>query len=203
MESPEFTLNIDDDIANVPCEEVSCDLMKERLKTFKSDKSFSVVNFNIRSCRKNFPLFLAFLNQLLFSFSVICLTESWLSQDTDFDFNIDGYNQVNSYRNSRGGGIKVFYRDNYFIKILNDLTYVNNLMEVITFWLIDGSQRFLFSCIYRPPSSNANDFNASFSQYLSNLPLNSRIFILGDININLLNPYNHNYVNEYISILLS
>ena len=64
------------------------------------DKSFSIISYNIRSCRKNFSLFLTMLTGLIFKFTIIALYETWLSKEIDHGYNIPGYKQLNNYRNN-------------------------------------------------------------------------------------------------------
>ena len=42
-----------------------------------SSDQFSVLHLNIRSIKKNFENFKLFLNSINFTFSVICLSETW------------------------------------------------------------------------------------------------------------------------------
>ena len=50
--------------------------VKEKLENFQQ-KSFSVLHLNIRSMSKNFESFREFLDSLCFTFSAICLSETW------------------------------------------------------------------------------------------------------------------------------
>ena len=204
MESPDLNLDLDDasNFISVPCEEVNQDDLKNKLNQF-SDTSFSMINFNIRSCRKNFSLFLVFLSQLLFNFSLIVLTESWLTKSIDYEFNIPNYETINLYRNSHGGGIKVYYSSKFAVEILDNFTFISDIMEVLAFWLLGSTFKYLIVCIYRPPSANPRVFNDNFNEYLSNLPQNSNTFILGDLNLNLFNPIKLAYIDSFISDMLS
>ena len=202
MASPELNLNTDDDLDDVDCKEVTTEVFKKKLKKYSND-AFSVINFNIRSCRKNFPLFLAFLGQLVYSFSLIVLTETWLIKDIDLGFDLKNYKQLNLYRSSHGGGIKALYRDDFKTELLENFTYINNVMEVLTFWLIKGNIKLLICCIYKPPNTNPNLFNEILHEFLSNLPRSAEIILLGDLNVNLYNPMSLPYINLFISNMLS
>ena len=201
MDVPRLDLNLEENDPNIPCDFVGQNNFKDRLLDYRDNFSFSLLNFNVRSCRKNFPLLLAYLTQLVFNFSLIVLTESWLTIDIDHGFDIPQYNQLNIYRNSHGGGIKVYYHHTFDTQIIDALTYVSDMMEVLTFWLIGGSFKYLICCLYRPPSVNPLHFNDAFENYLSLLPENSKIF--HDMNINLFNPQNFNYVDVFITDLIS
>ena len=74
----------------------------------------------------------------MFNFSIIVLYESWLSDSTDYGFDIDNYNQINLYRNNLGGGIKIFYDKMLNANILNEFTHVLSFIEILTF-IIKGN----------------------------------------------------------------
>ena len=200
---PELDLGVEGDIQKVDCEFVDQGSFKNRLSNYNSNKSFSILNYNIRSCRRNFPLFITYLSQLIFKFSVIVLTESWLSSAIDQGFDIPQYKQLNLYRDSHGGGIKVLYSDVFSAHIIDHLTYVSDHMEVLAFWLIGGTFKFLFCCLYRPPSVNKTEFNDVFIQYLLNLPNAANVFIVGDTNMNLFNPQKIFSIDLFMTNLLS
>ena len=204
MESPDLNLDLDDanNSINISCEEVSQDNLREKLNQY-SDTSFSMINYNIRSCRKNFQVFLVFLSQLFFNFSLIVLTETWLTKNIDYGFNIPNYEDINLYRNSHGGGIKVYYSNKYTVEVLDNFTYVSDVMEVLAFWLLGNTIKYLIVCIYRPPSASPYVFNDNFNQYLNNLPHNAYTFVLGDLNLNLFNPLKFTYIDSFISNMLS
>ena len=94
--SPTFEIHDDNDIPNIECIYSNPDELINNLKNF--DKNyFSILNFNIHSCRKNFNSLLAFLSLFLYRFSVLVLCESWLTSEIDHGFDIPGYNQINLY----------------------------------------------------------------------------------------------------------
>ena len=74
------------------------------------EKNFSILHLNIRSCRNNFANLQVFLNSLLFAFTVIVLTETWLSEQIDILFDLDNYTSYSLYRNTHGGGVKISLR---------------------------------------------------------------------------------------------
>ena len=97
---PKFIPN-DDDFYNTvnSCSVTSPDKFSDEFSKFSVDSYFSILHLNMRSCRRNFPLFHVFLTSLLTNFSIIALTETWLTKDIDLLFNLDGYNEFSMYRN--------------------------------------------------------------------------------------------------------
>ena len=83
---------------------------------YKSKQSFSVLSINIQSLNAKIAqlrIMLNDLNQNGLYFSVICLQESWLSEDADTTLlNLDGY-----------GGLLIYLRQEYGYKTLPLYTF--------------------------------------------------------------------------------
>ena len=71
-------------------------------------KQFSLLLFNIRSCRKNFNEFESIFYDYFKNFDCIVLTETWLTHDFDNLFFIHGFRSFNVYRTPNGGGIRLY-----------------------------------------------------------------------------------------------
>ena len=136
-------------------------------------------------------------------FTVIILTEVWLNQDIDVNFGLAGYTAFNLYRDLHGGGIKVFIRSHLKSKLIHNITMINAYFECISIGITYEDFNFTLISIYRPPSVNIKYFNDSFYEnVLSKINLDNCI-LSGDFNINLFNPLNNVYVNEFIDIMVS
>ena len=192
---PQLSLSENNDIPYVNCSYVSpSDFKSGSADSFHG--SFSLLTFNIRSCRRNFASFVTFLCGLMFKFSILVLVETWLTEGSDCAFDINGYKQVNLYRDNYGGGIKIFYDEMLNVEVDRKFTFVNNIMEVITFHLIGANFRYLVCCVYRSTAANAVLFNEMFfSQVISKLPVREKIIVTGDFNLNLYNPLKLSYID--------
>ena len=200
---PHLTLNENDDLPSIDCNYKTPDSFKDESTKYKKS-SFSILNFNIRSCRRNFANFYAFLSMTFFTFSLIILCETWLNEDIDIGFDIAGYEQINLYRNSHGGGLKVYYNCFYEVNIIKELSFISNILEILTFSIIGKNFKYIVLAIYRPPSSNPITFsNILFDNILSKIPEGSDIILVGDINLNLLNPLKLSCIDYFIDNLLS
>ena len=198
---PEFLLS--DDLPQINCENVCPNKFYSDCKNFKN-KSFSIMGQNIRSCRRNFSSFVAFLSLLVMQFTIIVLYETWLTESNDFGFEIPGYSDINSYRNNFGGGIKFFYDNSYSVEILNELSLVNNVFESLVFILSGNGIKYFIISLYRPPSSNSYTFIEMLTiNILDKINPKEKIIIIGDININLFNPYKLLFVDEFVNSLLN
>ena len=165
--------------------------------------SFSLLHLNIRSCRQNFVAFHIFLTSLICKFPIIALNKTWLTNDVDLLFGLDGYNEFNQYRNSHGGGIKLYIRDSFNVNVLNELCITSTFYESLVCEIVISGIKFVICCVYRPPGSNINDFNNQFeTNFLRKISKNKRIIICGDLNINLYNPLKLSSINNFILLML-
>ena len=75
-----------------------------------NSKTFSVFLQNIRSLPRNFEEFELEIEQLAQSPDIICLTETWLKNNSNNDiFQTQGYDPLYSCAiNKRGGGIGIY-----------------------------------------------------------------------------------------------
>ena len=136
-------------------------------------------------------------------FSFILLTETWLDNDFADTFALPGFHEFDLCRNNYGGGVRLFVRDGISASVLSDFTLLNDFIEILTLECLVSGVRFIVSLIYHPPTAS-HVINNMFVEYL--LSLLSRLktkhcplIVGGDLNLNLLNPYNLGYVHLFIN----
>ena len=177
----------------------------EDLSPYICSLSLSICMLNIRSCRRNFGEFMANFYNYVNKFSCIIFTETWLTEDRDKVFFIPGFYCCNLYRNQYGGGIKLYIKNSFKSKILDNFTVINDLCEILTVELFLCDCKLLLMMVYHPPTSFSAkniEFVDLFTLYLRNLSkLNMPLIIAGDMNLNLLNPNNHIYIDMYVNNL--
>ena len=90
--------------------------------------SFSMLHLNIRSLQKNFDSLLNLLVTLKFEFEVICITETWCS---DNSMKLPEYKSIHQVRRAGkgGGGIAVCLHEALIFNIRHDLTADNANIE--------------------------------------------------------------------------
>lgn len=124
----------------------------------------SIIHFNARSLRKHFDEIHDLLSSYSNSFSLIAITETWLSVA---DKNLYCFPNSNSeYCNkitSSHGGVAIFISPDLSYKRRHDLhlpvTNCESVWIEITNCSPSCDQRdFIFGCIYRSPSSSVEDF---------------------------------------------
>ncbi len=93
----------------------------------KTQNQFSVFSTNIQSIRakfNEFKFFIKILKQNMFEFNVICIQETWLSDNDDTScFKIEGYNLIPQGKScSQKGGLLIYLQDRF----VNDYNYKLN-----------------------------------------------------------------------------
>jgi hypothetical protein len=124
--------------------------------------------------------------------------------NSDHGFHLDGYKRLSVYRNNHGGGVSAYYAEWLDVCVIDHLTYIDDLVELLTFNVTMQSNKLTILCAYRPPMSDLVAFNDSFfDNILNNFPPNSKVLLCGDFNINLFNPLNLPNIAAFSSCLLS
>ena len=122
--------------------------------------------------------------------TVISITESKLDGSVlDGEINIDGYELVRSDRNRHGGGVACYIRNDISFSVRGDVSSeVENIFLDI---LLPKTKPILIGILYRPPDQSKflDNLSTSISQTCS---FNEQeVYILGDLNINLINSQKH------------
>ena len=98
------------------------------------DISFSVLNLNIRSLNKNFESVKNLLVEINFCFKVICITESWCSDDTHTNnrYQLTNYVSIHQSRKNgkTGGGITIFIHKELIYNIRHDLMLMMRIVKL-------------------------------------------------------------------------
>ena len=113
------------------------------LKEF-NDKTFSVLHLNVRSLNQNVESLKELLTTIKFEFKIICLTETWCTDDSRNEtlFNLENYTSINQVReHGRGGGICVFIHNSLTFKLRSDLGTNSNYIESLAIEIINKKKR--------------------------------------------------------------
>lgn len=172
---------------------------------------FSTIHLNIRSLPKNNDQFMHLLSTLRHEFSIIALTETWLSDECVELYNIPQYTLVFSNRKERvGGGVAVFAHNQYQIKVRKDLDLMTNETGVESVFVelmscpVFGGRNVIVGCIYRPPNAEFKSFSDSLTASLDVINKEGKLcYLLGDFNINLIKTENHYFTDNFLNLLYS
>ena len=106
--------------------------------------SFSMLHLNIRSLQKKFDNLFSLLITLKFEFKVICITETWFS-DNSMNHNLFEFLKYESIhqvrRIDKGGGIAVFLHESLTFNIRHDLSVNNADIEALCVEIINKKSK--------------------------------------------------------------
>ena len=168
--------------------------MPEEFHNFldNSTDQFSVLHINIRSIKKNSENFKLFLNSINFTFSVICLSETWLGDLATiekFSYELPNYNSTHQARGDRkGSGVSIYIHKSLDFTVKPDLSINNNDIESLTIEILSNKKRnTLINALYRPPNGQIEPFENFLNNIFSKIKKSNKLFhIAGDFNLNLL-----------------
>ncbi|KAJ8034992.1 hypothetical protein HOLleu_22055 [Holothuria leucospilota] len=157
---------------------------------------------------KNFDPLLSLLNPCKNTFSVIAITETWFHKDIPFDlYNISGYTLIHRDRIDRnGGGVAMFVNNMFTFTVYDQISVTNyNSFEAMFINLcISQAKSVNIGVLYRPPHLSTSQFITDFNEMLSSYGYCSKTcYILGDLNINLMNVENDNQCADFMNVLYS
>ena len=148
-----------------------------------------ILHEDIRSFGRNFDEFHSFAPELSRAADVIVLSETCFSVNTCRD--VQGYSGFHTYRADKsGGGVSVLVRDCY------TSTYVANFSVCHAYYEFSVVRiSFSNNCtviiigVYMPPDkAKIPEFTIKFNKILSSTSQSDHVFIVGDLNNNLLDP---------------
>ena len=186
---------VDDQVENyVPkCSNV---LWSELDKSLK-DNILSVLTVNAGSITGKFLDLITNLILIRKRFTFIIITESWLTEESNFVLEINGYKSHTLNRVGwTGGGTKIFYLENILTEVISQF-YAKQVLHESTLLkaAIPGPDNMFVAGICRPPNTPLADFN----QFITNIleyTTTCHTVNAGDFNIDVL--CNSNAMRNYV-----
>lgn len=180
---------------------------------FEIPDSLKIFSQNIQSLNAKFNEFKVYFEGCLKSvFSIICLQETWLAEDSDLSLlQLNGYNLISKGRaSSRHGGVAIYLKETVKYKVLPISSQANIwdglFIEIEIENFSTSKKKIIIGNIYRPPRDNVNNYNIFISemeQILHGLQNgNKEIAIAGDFNIDLLKIKERHIFNDYFETIL-
>ena len=157
---------------------------------------FSDLHANLRSINKNFETFKSFCSKLNCTFSVICFSETWATDNSicnDSNFQIENY--------TKGGGLRIFVHKEIYFKPRTDLSINSNDVGSLCIEIHHKKDKnILFSVMYRPPNGDMTVFEKFCKNVLSaNDKTSKNIIFAGNLNINVLDCESNKKVQHFLS----
>ena len=148
-----------------------------------------LLNYNIRSFRKNFDSFSLFLSSLNKKPSMIVLTETWIKEDNAFFSNIAGYSVFHTFRgnNRRSGGVSIFIENYLSSSRIDEYCISDLIMESCVVNVKSSDENLIIFGIYKSHDCTIDEFSTRVLDILNNSYFsNKKIILTGDFNVNLL-----------------
>ena len=161
---------------------------------------------NIRSLQKNFDSFFNLLMTLKSELKVICIRETWCSDNSKNHnlFKLQQYKSIQQVRRTdKGGGIAVFLHESLTSNIRHDLSVNNANIEALRVEIINKkSKNILFNTQYRQPEQNFNEFEAYLNTFHAKAKTTDKAcFLVRDLNFNLIDSQSNANVRDFVNII--
>ena len=147
----------------------------------------NIISVNVRSIHKNLQTLLTTLCSLKIIYDIIVLTEVWLTNYNENLFEIPNFNHISLKReNKRGGGIRIYFRENVTVNRVDNLSQVYESLELLLVNVtLNHNFNFLLAGVYRPPNCSLMQFN-NFLEHVLFADCNvirKKVVLTGDFNI--------------------
>ena len=175
-----------------------------------NDNNLFIIHVNTRSLSKNFDNLKILLASIHTSPDVIGISESWLTDSNSHKFKLDGYHSYHICRPyDAHGGVSLFVKTSIKSFLIDAHSYANKDIEILTVCLPsdnNNKKNTIISCIYRPAGKHerVRSFTNKFSSLLNDSTFTkSKVFLMGDWNINLLELSTHNPTQNFLNMMQS
>ena len=144
----------------------------------------NILNWNVRSFNSNSKIVLPLIDKS--RPHVMVFSETWFFEDSKAEIN--SYDSHHTIRNDRrSGGVSLYVSNSLRSFKIDELSYINDDIEICSVEVVNSNESLTFIGIYRPHSGTIVNFNSEITRVLNCDRLkNKKICVLGDFNINLL-----------------
>ena len=160
-------------------------------KTSSNEGNITIAHLNIRSLKNKEHYLLVKDFVLKQRLDIFTISETWLDNSiTDTEIEFPGYGLFRLDRDGkRGGGVCAYINQSFKCETVNELSYIAD-SGLHQLWLqiqVMNFRSFFVCTAYRPPGTSLSCFENDFSETLTSaLSFNKPIYILGDLNCNVL-----------------
>ena len=180
-------------------------------ENFHRHDNFSLFHVNIQSLPRNFDHLKIHLNELKHSFTIIAISENWLTNINREIYHLKGYSHKNTIREQKsGGGVSLFIKNDINFEVRNNI-YIN-LPDVDSLFIeipkeeLHSNKNIFVRVCHRQPQVYIRKFTEELTSLLEQLhSLNKHIYLLSDFNVNTLRTFTglNSRANEFSNLFLS
>ena len=143
------------------------------------NQTLNLLHVNARSMTKFFEAIRSLIEDLDTQFTCILISETWLNE-LKFVPQMDRYNFVGMNRpNKTGGGVGIFVMNDANFKLREDLTISKDCFESVFVELHREAINIVVGCVYRPPSSNFDEFLDVMESIIHSVQQEHKLFFFG------------------------
>lgn len=144
----------------------------------KHSKNIIFAHVNINSFRYKYKAFHGILYEK--ATDVVVITETKLDDSfPDAQFQVDGYTMYRKDRDSNGGGVIFYIRNDVPSRQRNDLEFTD--IKNIAIEISIGKDKWLVLGAYKPPSMKSDIFSLDFQKSMDKIYLTYEIFFYSEI----------------------
>lgn len=177
-------------------------------------KSLIILSLNCQSLNAKFnelQVYLEYFKESNVIIDVICLQETWLSDQCDISLlSLEHYNFISKPKQcSAHGGVAVYLHEKYNFRILDIFDsdmWDGHFMEVTGASRDSKNEKLVIGNIYRPPRQNVSDidnFTEDMSSVFQSLQRFKNVIITGDFNVDLLKHKDNIHINKYLDNIVA
>ena len=122
-------------------------------------------------------------------------------KETSIIATLPGYNFINENSQTQAGGVGAYIKNNLKYLQRRVLQFKIHGCENIWLEILGKRQKIIIGIVYRHPQYSIDEFSQSLSETIAKNDY--AYYVLGDININLLNATNDSRMQHYIDTLCS
>lgn len=184
-----------------------------------SKSKFTIISLNCQSLNSKFDMIKTYLdiyNSNNNKISIVCLQETWLTEDSDLSlYQIPEYNLISMGKYcSEHGGLAIYIHKKYNFRQI-DLEMVSEVWEGQCIEIFEDKKiknhniknnKIIICNIYRPPRQsieNITNFRTEITETIQKLKNCKNVILTGDFNVNLLKYHENNSTNEFLENIIS
>ena len=166
---------------------------------------FKITHMNINSLPLKLENYKDECNNIIYNnFDVIGFCECKLTDDIQHLFELSSYNLFTNNVSRNSGGVALYINTVHTVSIRSDLTKLSPCYESLFVEIKQQHRNVVIGEIYRRPHTNPNDFlNSIHELLLTIINENKYCYIMGDFNLDLLQPEISKPTSDLISLFHS